>query len=343
MYNSFCLSSFLAFRYVVKDGLSWKDGISPIFPKLSKKDQTGVASAEEVINVFRNQLRITKNTGILLSAGIDSAILASFLPAGTKAYTIRFIAEGAVDESEGAAVFADKMSLSHTVVDVFWEDYLKYSDILMKRKKSPLHAIEVALYKAALTAKQDGIDQLIVGNGADSTFGGMDKLLSKDWTYEEFKKRYTFVEPSDVLKDFEDIDEVYRPYKKEAGIEVSAFLKTVHGIGIVQTFNNAIEAAGCKVLTPYESLFLDAHLDIERIRNGESKYILRKVFENGFPNYSIPEKIPFARPMDQWLSNWEGPSRPEFLDNIDIKKFTGDQKWIIYCLERFMNLFDGIQ
>jgi asparagine synthetase B (glutamine-hydrolysing) len=327
----------------VKDGLSWKEGISPVLPKLSKKDQTGVVSAEEIINHFRNQLSINKSTGILLSAGIDSAIIASYLPAGTKAYTIRFIAEGAIDESEGAGVFADKMSLSHKVVNVYWEDYLKYSDILMQNKKSPLHAIEVGLYKAALTAKQDGIDQLIVGNGADSTFGGMDKLLSKDWTYEEFKKRYTFVEPSEVLKNFEDVDKVYRQYKKEDGIEVSAFLKTVHGLGIVQTFNNAIETAGGKVITPYESLFLDAPLDIERIRRGESKYILRKVFESRFPNYLIPEKIPFARPMDQWLSNWKGPSRSEFLDNIDINKFTGDQKWIIYCLERFMNLFDGIQ
>lgn len=343
MYNPYCLSSFLAFRYVVKDGLSWKDGVLPVLPRLSKKDQTGVTSAEEIINHFRNQLSITKNTGILLSAGIDSAILASFLPAGTKAYTIRFIAEGAVDESVEAGVYANKLNLSHSVIDVFWEDYLKYSDILMQNKKSPLHAIEVGLYKAALTAKQDGVDQLIVGNGADSTFGGMDKLLSRDWTYEEFKKRYTFVEPSEVLKNFEDIDEVYRPYKKDDGIEVSAFLKTVHGIGIVQTFNNAIEAAGCKVITPYESLFLDAPLEIERIRRGESKYILRKVFESRFPNYSIPEKIPFARPMDQWLANWEGPSRAEFLENIDINKFTGDQKWIIYCLERFMNLFDGIQ
>jgi asparagine synthetase B (glutamine-hydrolysing) len=343
IYNSYCLSLFLAFRYVAKEGLAWKEGISPVLPKLSKKDQKGVSSPEEVINLFSKQLHIDKSTGILLSAGIDSAILASFLPAGTKAYTIRFIAEGAIDESKGAVVFADKLDLSHTVIDVNWEDYLHYSDVLMERKKSPLHAIEVALYKAALIAKQDGINQLIVGNGADSTFGGMDKLLSKDWTYDEFKKRYTFVEPSLVLKKSEDIDDIYKPYKKDDGIDVPAFLKTVHGIGIVQTFNNAIEAAGCSVVTPYESLFLNAPLDINRIRKGESKYILRKVFADRFPNYSVPEKIPFARPMDQWLKDWKGPKRPEFFETIDIEKFTGDQKWIIYCLERFLNLFESLK
>lgn len=343
MYNSYCLSSFLAFRYVTQDGLCWKDGVMPTFPKLSKKDQKGVASAEEVIEAITQKLQISNTTGILLSAGIDSAILASFLPPKTKAYTIRFVSEGAIDESDGASLFAEIMNLSHKIIDVTWNDYLNYSDLLMEKKKSPLHAIEVALYKAALAAKDDGVDQLIVGNGADSTFGGMDKLLSKDWKYDEFKRRYTFVQPAIVLKKYKDIDDVYLKYKNNDGIDVTAFLKTVHGTGIVQTFNNAIEAAGCNVITPYESLFLDIPLDLERIRNGESKYILRKVFGVRFPGIQIPEKIPFARPMDQWLATWDGPKRPEFLESINIEKFTGDQKWIIYCLERFMNLFERTQ
>ncbi len=210
----------------------------------------------------------------------------------------------------------------------------------MKRKKSPLHAIEVALYKTAMAARQDGVNKLIVGNGADSTFGGMDKLLSKDWSFEEFMKRYTFVEPSSVLRDYEDIHGIYLPYKTGDGIDVSAFLKTVHGLGIIQAFNNAIEAAECSIVAPYESLFLNAPLDLARIRNNESKYILRQVFQKRFPDCPIPDKIPFARPMEQWLANWDGPKREEFLDHIDIKSFSGDQKWILFCLERFMDLFD---
>jgi asparagine synthetase B (glutamine-hydrolysing) len=340
MYNLFCVSSCLAFRYVAKEEIPWKEGLIPAFPKTTKKDQKGVATADEIIDVFSNQLKNYENTGILLSAGIDSAILASFLPKGTKAYTVKFMADGAIDESPGASVFAKRMALEHKVIEVTWDDYLCSMDFLMKRKKSPLHAIEVALYKTAMVARQDGINKLIVGNGADSTFGGMDKLLSKDWTFEEFIKRYTFVEPSSVLKNYEDIHEIYLPYKKENGINVPAFLKTVHGLGIVQAFNNAIEAAGCSIAAPYESLFLNAPLDIARIRNNESKYILRKVFQKRFPDSTLPDKIPFARPMEQWLANWDGPKRKEFLDQIAIKNFSGDQKWIVFCLERFMDLFE---
>ena len=340
MYNLFCLSSCVAFRYVTKKGVSWKECIIPDFPKIMKKDQKGVFDADEIIDVFSNQIKSDEKTGILLSSGIDSAILASFLPEGTKAYTVKFIADGAIDESIGASMFAKKMNLNHKIVDVTWNDYLNLMDLLMKRKKSPLHAIEVALYKTAMVARQDGVNKLIVGNGADSTFGGMDKLLSKDWTFEEFIKRYNFVEPSSVLRKYEDIHDIYLPYKKGNGINVPGFLKTVHGLGIVQAFNNAIEAAGCSVVVPYESLFLNAPLDLNRIRNNESKYILRKVFHKRFPGFHIPDKIPFTRPMEQWLANWEGPKRQEFLDQIDIKGFSGDQKWIIYCLERFMDLFE---
>ena len=108
MYNQFCLSSFLAFRYVAKDGYSWKDGITPSFPKLCRKGQIGVKSAGDVLSILKNQVLNNEPTGILLSSGIDSLILASFLPPGTKAYTIRFIADGAIDESSEAAIFAKK-------------------------------------------------------------------------------------------------------------------------------------------------------------------------------------------------------------------------------------------
>ena len=340
MYNVFCLSSYLAFRYVTKEGIPWKEGVIPAFPKVTKKDQKGVVTAEEIIHFFSHQIKSDEHTGILLSAGIDSAILASFLPEGTKAYTVRFVARDAIDEGPGASIFATRMNLKHKIVDVTWNDYLSNMDLLMKRKKSPLHAIEVALYKTAMAARQDEVNRLIVGNGADSTFGGMDKLLSKDWTFEDFMKRYTFVEPSSVLRDYEDIHGIYLPYKIGDGIDVSAFLKTVHGLGIIQAFNNAIETAGCSIVAPYESLFLNAPLDLAKIRNNESKYILRKVFLERFPDCPIPDKIPFARPMEQWLANWDGPKRQEFMDHIDINSFSGDQKWILFCLERFMDLFD---
>ena len=58
-----------------------------------------------------------------------------------------------------------------------------------------------------------------------------------------------------------------------------------------------------------------------------------------FTVYEPPEKIPFKRPMDQWLSDWGGPKREEFISGC-IDNMKGDQKWLVYCLEWFLNLMD---
>ena len=81
-------------------------------------------------------------------------------------------------------------------------------------------------------------------------------------------------------------------------------------------------------------------LNIERIRNGEPKYLLREVYNQLYPTIKPLEKIPFARPMDQWMKNWNDIHRPEFRDDINIEELTGEQKWLIYCLQKFMDLID---
>ena len=44
---------------------------------------------------------------------------------------------------------------------------------------------------------------------------------------------------------------------------------------------------------------------------------------------------PMPRPVDVYFKNWSGPSRLEFRKDIKMNKFTGNQKWQMYCLERF--------
>ncbi len=183
----FCISSYLAFRYVAKPDIGWKEEVIPEFPNVKAQGKFKVKTAAEVLERLRETARescAAKGLGVLLSAGMDSAIIASLLPRGTRAYTVRFVAKDAIDEAPAAARVAEKLGLNHTVVNVTWDDYNDSMDMLMKRKKAPLHPAEVGLYKAAYTAQRDGITLLAVGNGADSTFGGMDKLLEKDWTFE---------------------------------------------------------------------------------------------------------------------------------------------------------------
>lgn len=334
--RDFCASAFVALRYVPSADAAWAPGVVPGLPGLTETDQVPVGTSAEIVDFLRAEVAAEKNPAIFLSGGIDSAILARLMPAGSPAYTIRFEAEGAVDESTMAAKYAQEAGLDLRVVTATWADYDRWTDPLAAYKRSPLHAAEVGLYLAARAAADDGFDRVLVGNGADSTFGGMDKLLSRDWTFDEFVERYTFVQPDRVLRRPVSMLPEYEKYRRGQGIDVLSFLKKTHGIGIVQAFENALGMAGVTAVAPYEHLRMAGQLDIARIRAGEPKYLLQEVFHSLYPTLDAPAKIPFARPMDHWLRDWSGPTSEEFRDDLDIADFSGEQRWVLHTLDRFL-------
>ena len=85
----------------------------------------------------------------------------------------------------------------------------------MRRKNAPIHSIEVQIHKAALVAKRDGIDTLVFGEAADAVYGGLNGLLSQDWTIGQFIERYSFVMPYRVLKNPGDALQTYRDWERE--------------------------------------------------------------------------------------------------------------------------------
>ena len=346
MSNSTCLSYYLGLRYLPFDGMEWEPGIGPALPPDVAASQIAVDTVDEVHAALKQMVEdaVRKHRlGILLSGGIDSAIVAAFLPPGAKAYTIDFSSVSGAKEAERAQRYAEAYRLDWKVVNVTWDDYLSFEPALMQRKKAPLHAVEVALHKAARLARKEGVDHLLVGNGADSTFGGMDKLLSRDWDYEAFVQRYTFIDPAAALQNPVDIHPAFEPYRRGDKIDFVGFLKRVHGIGIIQAFQNSVASTGIDLVEPFENLKLKGPLDLERIRRGEPKYVLYDLFARLYPHLPAPRKVPFARPMDEWLAAYPGPTQPEFLDGLSMEKFTGDQKYLLRGLDRFLRwLQEGV-
>ena len=213
----------------------------------------------------------------------------------------------------------------------------------MAAKRAPLHAIEVPLLLAAEVARKAGVARLVVGNGADSTFGGMDRLLAVDWTFDEFVARYCFADPGQILAEPRDVTHVFEPYRRGDGIDVPAFLRERHGAGIVQAFENAIGHGGLTVAAPYETLELRGSLDLDRIRAGEPKYLLAEIYRLLYDTDEVPTKIPFARPTDIWLDGWRGPDhRPELSGRLaeHLATASGETKWLVWCLAAFCRLLD---
>ncbi|MBO4688361.1 MAG: asparagine synthase [Clostridiales bacterium] len=338
------MSSFLALRYTERPDVDFTEKYRYRHPEMpSEEKRVLVRSAEEIDDAIRKQIEELKGTGkklgILLSGGMDSGILASYLP-GIDAYTFRFLGgEYQKEELKRAESLAKINRMNLHYVDIDWDSTVSALPTVMRSKGGPVHSIEPQIYIAARQAQKDGVENMIIGDASDYVFGGMDQLLSKDWTYEEFLRRYIYVDPFDVLREPVSVRYVFEKYRKdESGIDFVRILETLAAQESYGSYENAFHAAELSYSDPYEILKMAEPLDLDRVRNGESKYLIRELFNLRYPGLPVPEKLPMPRPVDQYFADWKGPERPEFLDNIDISGYSGNQKWLLWCLEQFLDM-----
>ena len=345
--KDFCLSSYIAFRYIWKDGVDFAEGLHhENFTPYPAEDLISIATSEDIDRAIQGQIdelyEKYDNLGILLSGGMDSAILASYLKPGSHAYTFKATGTNIFNaDVERAAYYCRKHGLQHHLVDISFDDYKEFTPIVMKSKCSPVHSIEPQIYKAATLAKKDGVELLIIGDGADYVFGGMDKLLSKDWKYEDFVKRYISLDPEMVLTHPVYVYQPFEKYKEgDDGIDFLGFMNDLCTNESYSSYMNALNTAEMPYCDPYERMVMREPLDLERIRNGESKYLIRGLYAKRYPEVPVPEKIPMPRPVDMIFKDWEGPKRPEFRQDIPMDQLTGNQKWQLWCAEQFLNMID---
>lgn len=342
--KKYCMSSYMAFRYIEDDEKDFYPNYKHRNIKvLADSERILVKTAEDIDREIGKQMEQfqDKKKGILLSGGMDSAIIASYL-SGSDAYTFRFLnGQFQKEELERAEYYAKYYDLNLHYVDISWDTVISHVDACMKTKCAPVHSIEPQILQAALQAKEDGIEMMFVGESSDLIFGGMDGLLAKDWTFDEFMNRYIFTKPEDVLVEPESMQYLFERYRKGNYIDFLTFMDDVFSIESSSSYLNAFEVAEMPYYDPYAILKMEEELDLYRVRHGESKYLIRQLMAKKYPDISVPNKIPMPRPVDQYFATWEGPKRPEFKPNLDMKKFTGNQKWQLYCLERFLDMNEG--
>lgn len=343
--KSYCMSSYLSLRYVEDNDKQFVDGMHhQTYKQQPLERKVLVADAHDIDIALRNVFRSIahEKVGMLLSGGMDSSILASYMPEGSDAYTFRFLGGSyQKDELERAEFYAKYYHLNLHYVDIDWNTVEQNVDKLMAHKGAPVHSIEPQLYVAAKQAQKDGITMLVIGDAADYVFGGMDGLLSKNWSFDEYVKRSVYVDPTEVLKEPYDMNYLFERYRLgRNSIDYLRFYDEVVTDESYASYENAFETAEMDFIDPYELLKMAKPLDLGRIRNGDTKYLIRDLFRMKYPETAVPLKQPMPRPVDEYFANWEGPKRKEFRDDIDMKKYSGNQKWLLYCLERFLNNYD---
>lgn len=340
--KEFCMSSYLAFRYIEKDGVEFSKNTKHKKSLLPDSKKCSLISSEIDLNIKLEEIFNgikEKKIGILLSGGMDSACLAAYMPKGSNAYTFRFL-NGEYDSEElrRAEIFANKCELNLKYVDIDWNVIKDCLHSVMGKKGAPVHSIEPQLYRAALQAKTDGVELLIIGDAADYVFYGMDGLLSKDWDYDEFVNRVIYVNPEEVLVNPVSMNYLFERYRLPNGkIDFIKFYDESITEESYGSYENAFDVADIAFIDPYEYMKMSEKVDLRRIRAGESKYFIRSLFKMKYPDIPLPEKHPMPRPVDFYFKDWAGPTRPEFKKNLDMSKFTGNQKWQIWCLEQFLN------
>ena len=342
--RDFCMSSYLMFRYVFDPRKSFSASKKPVIEDISFP-RTPIKTSDELLSILKAKVEAACYDGkaaLALSGGMDSAILAKFMPEGSTAYTFRCVIPGkqVADETPKAIPVAEACRLNHKIVDITWEDQSGAAEELMRHKGAPIHSIESQIFKAAKQAKADGFDKFILGENADIIYGGMDGLISKDWSTAEFIERYSYILPYKVLRRPMILTEPFNEFSVDGKIDGHDFINKYFRQEALGTYTNACETADVKFIGPYSETNWIEPIDYSRIRSGQSKYVIREAFAKLYPNVEPHNKTPMPRPMNEWMADWKGPTRSEFIPHCT-DSMTGDQKWMVYCLERFLNLLDA--
>lgn len=341
--KEYCMSSFLMYRTIADRNKQFSEKVIPnLYTDLAEK--TAIKDSNDLERALETQIGLCTRDGkaaLALSGGIDSAVLAKFMPEGSTVYTFKCIVPGikVTDETVAAAKYAKECGLLHKIIEIYWEDFEKFAPVLMLHKGAPIHSIEVQIYKACLKAKEDGFERIIFGESADLNYGGLSGLMSKDWKVGEFIDRYSYVKPYYVLKNPLPVYEPIKQYENAGYINVHEFCRGFFLREAMGSYSNACQTAGIELKTPYVTTRLDIPLDLQRIRKGENKYLIREVFNRLYSDFEAPLKTPMPRPTNEWLMNWIGPTRPEFYSHCT-DEMTGDQKWLVMALEMFLNMLE---
>lgn len=340
--RQYCSNAFLIYRYIADEERTFRSDIRPYFFKASPKEYaiSGLEDTENAIKDYIHGIIASGGRlGLALSGGIDSAILAKYVPSDTPTYTFHCVAPGALDETAQARRYAEACGLKNRVIDITWDDLVGNADVLMRHKGAPIHSIEAQIYAAARQARLDGVTHLLFGENADIVFGGMDGLLSQDWDFDAFVRRYAYLDPTQVLREGRWIMEPFERFRQGDKIDFYGFIRHYFYYEANNSYDNACSTAGVHYATPFNRMRLTFTLDYERIRRGDTKYILRELFNRLYPDMGQPVKIPMPRAVTQWLSDWQGPLRPEFIPHC-ADGLKGDQRWMIFILERFLNAIE---
>ncbi len=131
-----------------------------------------------------------------------------------------------------------------------------------------------------------------------------------------------------MLVEPESMQYLFERYRVDGDkIDFLSFMDDVFSVESSNSYLNVFAVADMPYYDPYARLKMAEKLDLYRVRHGEPKYLIRALMAKKYLEIPVPNKVPMPKPVDAYFQSWEGPTRSEFRKNLDMSKFTGNQKW----------------
>jgi hypothetical protein len=324
------------------------------FP-VARQNVSRVDGVDGAIHKIKEVIATLDNPALLLSGGMDSAVLLPFMPKDSTAYTI-YHERLETNEVEIAKNYCHKFSIKHVAISIDPYESLSIIDELMINKKMPLSPAEPMLYLAAKQANLDGFKEVVSGGGVDTKFGGFTCFRRDHFSakyQEKLQRRY--LQPKNILQEICRLDHVFDQYLMPAPkdkimpdkIPMRRFLRSIsprkrdrcivdynrflRELGVERfAFDNAIALAGCEHVAPFNQFAFDFD---EKLNLERPKYFIQNLYREIY-NQEAPEKLGLQKPT-YMLTDYSPSNFQLFRSDIDMSALKYPQIFLIYCLERF--------
>ena len=226
--------------------------------------------------------------GLLLSGGMDSAILAAFLPPGSVAYTFDYGEGDEYCEYDVASKYV-REGVIHKKVSIGRDEFFSAAKELTALKQEPVVPHDPAIFIGCQKAKEDGVTHLMTGVGADGRLGGFAHFY-KSSNFDDFIKVLykQFVRPGKVLKSPVDVKYLLTPYVSDGVVDVQRYLLEMgtEGTAVYDT----IKASGINPVNLYTDMTYAGSFSQSE---GLGKGLIKEAFLNLYPASYLTKKFLF--------------------------------------------------
>ena len=107
----YCMNSYLTYRSIINKEYGFSESLPTWFWNMFS-ERISVCTSEELGVQLKNKIDECLQDGpvaLMLSGGMDSAILARYLPEGTQTYTLHCVANSGIDEAPRISRTANRL------------------------------------------------------------------------------------------------------------------------------------------------------------------------------------------------------------------------------------------